>query len=74
MPRLVVHTRAGRYIERLDARIKMQLIGKLEELARNPRVMPGVKPMAGEWTGFYRLRYGNFESFTYTTALTKQLS
>ncbi|MGD0463592.1 MAG: type II toxin-antitoxin system RelE/ParE family toxin [Tepidisphaeraceae bacterium] len=59
MPKLVVHTRAGRYIERLDARIKAQLIGKLGELARNPNAMPGVKPMAGEWTGFHRLRHGN---------------
>ncbi len=59
MPKLVVHTRAGRYIEKLDARIKSQLIGKLGELAENPNAMPGVKPRAGEWAGFYRLRHGN---------------
>jgi len=59
MPKLVVHSRAGRYIEKLDARIKSQLIGKLGELAKNPAAMPGVKPMAGEWAGFYRLRHGN---------------
>jgi mRNA interferase RelE/StbE len=59
MPKLVVHSRAGRYIERLDARIRTQLIDKLRELARNPNAMPGVKPMAGEWAGFHRLRHGN---------------
>ncbi|MGD0137473.1 MAG: type II toxin-antitoxin system RelE/ParE family toxin [Tepidisphaeraceae bacterium] len=59
MPKLVVHSRAGRYIEKLDARIKSQLIGKLGELANDPNAMPGVKPMAGEWAGFYRLRHGN---------------
>jgi len=42
----------------LDARIKAQLKTKLEQLAHNPDLMSGVKPMAGEWAGFYRLRHG----------------
>jgi hypothetical protein len=42
MPKLVVHKRAARYIERMDARIKAQLVARLEELARNPAAMPGV--------------------------------
>ena len=32
---------------------------KLTDLARNPDAMPGVKPMAGEWAGFFRLRHGD---------------
>ena len=59
MPKLLVHKRAARYLERMDARIKAQLVAKLEELARNPVAMPGVKPMAGEWAGFCRLRHGD---------------
>jgi mRNA interferase RelE/StbE len=59
MPKLIVHARAARYIERMDVRIKKQLIAKLESLARNPGAMPGVKPMAGEWAGFHRLRHGD---------------
>ena len=59
MPKLVVHKRAAKYVERMDARIKAQLIAKLQELAKNPSTMPGVKPMAGEWAGFYRLRHGD---------------
>jgi mRNA-degrading endonuclease RelE of RelBE toxin-antitoxin system len=59
MPKLLVHKRAARYIERMDTRIKAQLVAKLENLARNPGAMPGVKPMAGEWTGFFRLRHGD---------------
>jgi len=59
MPKLVVHRRAARYLERMDARIKSQLKAKLELLAQNPDAMPGVKPMAGEWAGFYRLRHGD---------------
>ncbi len=59
MAKLVVHKRAARYMTRMDARIKAQLVAKLEELAKSPAAMPGVKPMAGEWTGFYRLRHGD---------------
>ncbi len=59
MPRLIVHRRAVRYLERMDTRIKAQLKAKLEQLAQNPAAMPGVKPMAGEWAGFYRLRHGD---------------
>ena len=59
MPKLVVHRRAARYIQAMDARIKAQLTAKLEELAKNPGAMPGVKPMAGEWVGFSRLRHGD---------------
>jgi mRNA interferase RelE/StbE len=59
MPQLVVHNRAAHYIKRMDARVKKQLLAKLKELARNPNGVPGVKPMAGEWNGYYRLRHGD---------------
>ena len=59
MAKLLVHSRAARYIERMDARIKAQLKLKLEELAKNPKAVPGIKPMAGEWSGFHRMRHGD---------------
>lgn len=59
MSKLVVHERAARYVRRLDARTKAQLVAKLETLARNPSAMAGVKPMAGEWAGYHRLRHGD---------------
>ena len=59
MPKLLVHRRAARYLERMDARLKAQLVAKLELLAQNPTTMHGVKPMAGEWAGFFRLRQGD---------------
>ena len=43
----------------MDPRIKMQLKSKLEQLAQNPDVMPGIKPMSGEWAGYYRMRHGD---------------
>lgn len=59
MPKLLVHKRAVRYLQRLDSRIKAQLIAKLGELAQNPDAMPGVKPMSGDWSGHFRLRHGD---------------
>ncbi len=59
MAKLVAHHRAARYIERMDARTKAQLVAKLEQLPRSPTTISGVKPMAGEWAGFYRLRQGD---------------
>ena len=59
MPQLVVHRRAAHYLERMDERIKAQLKNKLEQLAQNPAAMPGVKPMAGQWAGFHRMRHGD---------------
>jgi len=59
MPKLVVHKRAARYLQNMDVRIKGQLVAKLEELARDPDAMPGVKPMSGDWAGYYRLRHGD---------------
>jgi mRNA interferase RelE/StbE len=59
MPQLVVHRRAARCLERMDAKIKAQLVAKLARLASNPNAMSGVKPMAGEWAGFHRMRHGD---------------
>lgn len=60
MPRLVIHKRAARYLEGMDARARAQLLDKLEALAEDPVAMPGVKPMHGEWKGYHRLRHGDW--------------
>ncbi len=56
---VVLHRRAARYFERLEAKLQAQLRTKLEALGRDPLAMPGVKAMAGQWRGFYRLRHGD---------------
>ena len=40
MAKLVVHSRAARYIERMDARLKLQLVAKLEKLGGIRRPCP----------------------------------
>lgn len=41
MPKLVVHSRAARYIKQMDSRIKTQVMAKLKELAKNPGAAAG---------------------------------
>lgn len=59
MTKIVLHRRAQKFLERLDARIKAQLVGKLESLAQDPESAPGVKPMEGDYAGYFRLRHGD---------------
>ena len=59
MAEIVVHRRARKYLERMDARIKAQLLAKLESLALDPENAPGVKPMEGDYAGCHRMRHGD---------------
>lgn len=59
MFRVVLHRRAVRYYKRLEEKVRQQLRVRLESLARDPLGAPGVKPMAGEWKGYHRLRHGD---------------
>lgn len=59
MFKVVVHRRAVAYLKRLPANQKEHLKKALQELAQDP-LKPGVKPMVGQWKGYYRLCIGNF--------------
>jgi mRNA interferase RelE/StbE len=59
MARIVLSKKAGKYLKRMDERIKAQLISKLEGLAGCPDDAAGVKPMEGDYEGCHRLRYGD---------------
>jgi mRNA interferase RelE/StbE len=72
MPQLVLHRRAARYFDRLDERIKAQLREKLTALASEPFTAAGVKPMQGDWKGYYRLRHGDLR-IIYTIDKDKDL-
>jgi mRNA-degrading endonuclease RelE of RelBE toxin-antitoxin system len=56
---VILHRRAARYFQRLDPKLQGQLRTKFEVLGRDPLGQPGIKPMAGEWDGFHRLRHGS---------------
>jgi len=47
--------------KRLDKSIQRIIREKLELLAKNPEILKNnIKPLKGEYKGFYRLRVGNY--------------
>ena len=60
MSKVVVHRHAARYLQRLPKDIKQRIKKVLQQLGQNPLDLPGVKHMAGEWSGYHRLRTGKY--------------
>lgn len=59
MYRIVVHKRAATYLRSLPAPDKERLKNAIAVLANDPFTANDVKPMAGQWAGYHRLRQGN---------------
>lgn len=59
MYRIVAHKRAANYLSGLSAPDKQRLKQALAGLAADPFGASDVKPMAGQWAGYYRMRQGN---------------
>ncbi|MGB5421378.1 MAG: type II toxin-antitoxin system RelE/ParE family toxin [Desulfobacterales bacterium] len=60
MSKVVVHRHATRYLQHLPKNIKQRIKNVLKQLEQNPLDLPGVKHMAGEWSGYHRLRTGKY--------------
>jgi mRNA interferase RelE/StbE len=58
MHKVVVHRRAARYLERLPPEDRTRIKSLLAQLRDRPTRHPGVIPMHGEWSGYWRLRAG----------------
>ena len=59
MSKTVVHRRALRYIRRLPRPEQERVRIALKRLAEEPGAYPGLVHMAGEWTGYQRIRIGS---------------
>ncbi len=62
MRRIVFHRHAAKYLQKMPADRKSQILGAVKNLATalEPLSGPNVKAMAGEWEGAYRLRVGSY--------------
>jgi Cytotoxic translational repressor of toxin-antitoxin stability system len=56
---IIVHKRALKYLNKLSSFRKTKIKELLTELINNPIQREDVKPMLGEWKGYYRIRIGN---------------
>lgn len=59
MYRVIVHRRAARYLQRLPGPQRERIRALLRDLASAPMDRSDVRPMAGEWAGYYRIRLGD---------------
>ena len=60
MSKIVVHRRALRYVQRLPRPAQERLRAALVRLGDAPDDYPGIVQMAGEWSGYQRVRVGDF--------------
>jgi mRNA interferase RelE/StbE len=60
MSRVVVHKRAAKYLAALPRPLRERIKEALVELSASPLAYPGVIQMGGDWTGYYRIRVGDF--------------
>lgn len=60
MSRVVVHKRAAKFLKNLPNPDKTRIKTALSQLAVNPFVYPGLVRMAGDWSGYHRIRIGSF--------------
>jgi mRNA interferase RelE/StbE len=62
MSRVVVHKRAAKYLATLPRPLRERIKEALVELSTSPLAYPGVIQMGGDWTGYYRIRVGDFRT------------
>jgi mRNA interferase RelE/StbE len=58
MGRVVVHRRAAKYVKSLPNPLQKRIKAALSQLSEAPLDYPGVIRMAGDWSGYYRIRMG----------------
>ena len=64
MRRIVLHHRAVKYLRRMPRERQAQIVQALEEIAalQNLTDHPNIKPLVGEFAGWFRLRTGVYRS------------
>ena len=59
MSQVIVRKKAAKYLQKYPKPEKERIKGLLKQLENDPLQFKGIKPMVGEWNGYYRIRYGN---------------
>ena len=59
MSRVVVHRRAAKYLKSLPSSLQQRIKAALSQLSESPLNYPGAIRMAGDWSGYYRIRVGS---------------
>lgn len=64
MRRISLHRRAVKYLRRMPRERQVEVVRALEDLAALPKPAdhPNVRPLAGEFSGWFRLRVGAYRA------------
>jgi mRNA interferase RelE/StbE len=57
--KVIVHKRAVRYLNNLPESQRKRIKQSLKELENGIAEKKNIKPMVGEWKGYYRMRIGD---------------
>ena len=58
--RLRLSTKASKYLLRINKKTAERLLNKMEVLKQYPLSAKGIKPLAGKFSGLFRLRIGDY--------------
>lgn len=59
MSQVVIHRRAIKYLKSLPQPLRERVKETLTQMAEEPLNYPGTIRMAGDWSGYYRIRVGH---------------
>jgi mRNA interferase RelE/StbE len=68
--RIVVHKRVAAYLQRLPEMQRERIKAAIRSLENNPTNVAHVKPMLGEWAGYWRLRIGDWRVIYWVNTVT----
>ncbi len=71
MFKIIVHKRALKYLNKLTSFRKAKIKKLLTELINNPIQREDVKPMLGEWKGYYRIKIGDIRLILWVDQVKK---
>ena len=64
--RVIVHKRAARYLKSLTEHQRERIKQSLKDLENGINEKMDVKPMVGDWKGYYRMRIGDIRIIFWT--------
>jgi mRNA interferase RelE/StbE len=68
--RIVVHKRVAAYLQRLPEAQRERIKTAIRSLENDPMNVAHVKPMLGEWAGYWRLRVGDWRVIYWVNTVT----
>ena len=70
---IILHVRARKTYDRLDAKMRRRINEALERVADDPFGAPNIAPLKGEFAGLHRIRVGDYRVVVAIRSQTREL-